>query len=126
MNPSYDVIIVGAGSAGCPLAARLSEDSGRRVLLLEAGARYVGVEQIPPALRYGGVLSAMMPQNPHNWDMVATMPGGALQPVPRGRVFGGSSALNGTLFTRGLPEDFDGWAAEGNPLWSYEDRKSVV
>ena len=52
--------------------------------------------------------------------MVATVRNGVLQPLPRGRVVGGSSAVNGTLFTRGLPEDFDRWSAEGNEAWSYE------
>lgn len=120
MNDSYDVIVVGAGSSGCPLAARLSEDSNRSVLLLEAGPRFVGIEALPPELRYGGVLSAMAPNHPNNWGMIATVRDGVLQPLPRGRVVGGSSAMNGTLFTRGLPEDFDRWSAEGNEAWSYE------
>lgn len=120
MKPSYEVIIVGAGSAGAPLAARLSEDPKRSVLLLEAGPRFIGADQFPEELRYGGILRAMMPGHPNNWALVATLGEGMLQPLPRGRVVGGSSALNGTLFTRGLPEDFDGWAREGNPEWAYE------
>jgi choline dehydrogenase len=120
VNQSYDVIVVGAGSAGSPLAARLSEDAARSVLLLEAGPRFVGADQFPPELRYGGLLSAMVPDHPNNWGMVATVRDGVLQPLPRGRVVGGSSALNGTLFTRGLPEDFDSWRDEGNEEWSYD------
>ncbi len=121
MSESYDVVVIGAGSSGCPLAARLSEDPSRSVLLLEAGPRFEGVDKLPPELRYGGVLSAMAPNHPNNWGMVATVRDGILQPLPRGRVVGGSSAMNGTLFTRGLPEDFDRWSAEGNTTWSYEE-----
>jgi choline dehydrogenase len=120
VNSSYDLVIVGAGSAGAPLAARLSEDPRRSVLLLDAGPRYIGVNAFPPELRYGALLGAMMPGHPNNWGAVATLRPGVRQPNPRGRVVGGSSALNGTLFTRGLPQDFDGWAEGGNPEWSYE------
>jgi choline dehydrogenase len=90
------------------------------VLLIEAGSRFVGIDELPPELRYGGVLSAMAPNHPNNWGMIATVRDGVVQPLPRGRVVGGSSAMNGTLFTRGLPEDFDRWSVEGNEAWSYE------
>jgi choline dehydrogenase len=120
VNSGYDMIIVGAGTSGCALAARLSEDPQRSVLLLEAGPRFRGVDGFPPELRYSGVFSSMALDHPNNWGFTATLRPGIQQPLPRGRVVGGSSAVNGTLFTRGLPEDFDGWAAEGNKEWSYD------
>jgi choline dehydrogenase len=116
----YDVIVVGAGSAGCALAARLSEDPRRKVLLVEAGPHFRTADNFPSELRYGGILSSMAPDHPNNWAFSATLRPGVEQIVPRGKVVGGSSALNGTLFTRALPEDFDGWAAAGNYEWSFE------
>lgn len=122
MKPeTWDYVIVGAGSAGCVLANRLSEDPSARVLLLEAG---------PPD---------------HRWDFRIHMPGALARPLmgeaynwayhsepepdvdgrrlycPRGKVIGGSSSINGMVYVRGHARDYDGWAARGLPGWSYAD-----
>ncbi|CCG05427.1 mycofactocin system GMC family oxidoreductase MftG [Blastococcus saxobsidens] len=114
MAEHWDVVVVGAGTAGCPLAARLA-DAGRRVLLLEAGAA-----EPPDELRDATSLRAAVPGHPANWDLTGVLPGGREIRVPRGRVVGGSSAVNAGYFVRPTPADAAGWAAAGNDLWSYD------
>ena len=121
MAETFDFIVVGGGSAGAVVAARLSEDSSCRVALIEAGERPPEAERMP-------VACASMQLNPATDWMYTADPGKAglglhhrRMPVPRGKMLGGSSGLNYMAYVRGHPADFDAWARNGATGWSYAD-----
>ena len=117
----YDHIILGAGSAGAILAARLTEDPTRSVLLIEAGPDYTTLEALPDEVRNGYATGTDIATSNHNWQFVGKGTPTALDvQIPRGKVTGGSSAINGQVFLRGVPEDYNLWSQWGNDEWDYE------
>ena len=114
----YDVIIVGAGSSGAVLAAKLSADRSRSVLLLDAGPDYRSLEDLPADVNSIHEPSVVQ----HDWGLDATFVPGRTAPLPRGRLVGGSSAINTGVAIRGAPGDYDRWAElTGDARWAWSE-----
>ncbi len=116
---TFTYVIVGAGSAGCVLANRLSEDPNNTVCLIEAGPR-----DSNPLIKVPLGVMRLITHPRLNWNFSTTPQahaGGRSIAIPRGKALGGSSSINGMVYTRGQPSDYDDWAALGNPGWSFRE-----
>lgn len=115
----FDYIIIGAGSAGCVLANRLSANSNNSVLLLEAGPK-----DNNPMIHMPGGCAEVLKNKQLNWQFISTPQkhlSGRQYNIPRGKTLGGSSSVNGMVYTRGHASDYDDWAAWDNEGWSYKE-----
>src|ERR1700760_1871686 len=118
MSERFDYVVVGAGSAGCVLAARLSEDPDVTVALLEAGG-----EDTAPEIRIPAIFPIMF-KTELDWDLFSDPEPGMDDRrlyLPRGRMLGGCSSINAMIYVRGNRADYDGWAAGGANGWSYDE-----
>jgi choline dehydrogenase len=124
MAETFDVVVIGGGTAGCVVATRLSEDASRRILLLEAGNDYATRDKLPAALadvRYVPMRGhAPDPDSVHDWGLAAVAKDGSAIAVPQGRAIGGGSAINGSISLRGATADYRAWARDGMPDWDWE------
>ena len=129
MIKRWDYIIVGAGSAGIPLACKISEDPSINVLLIDAGKNYEGISATPNEIKKTNneklnneneYLSSISLNSEHLWGYIAQA--NHIKPkihIPRGKIFGGSSSINGLVFLRGMPDDYDSWGNFGGTEWSF-------
>jgi choline dehydrogenase len=119
MSEAFDYVIVGAGTAGCVLASRLSDDRRSRVCVIEAGG-----PATHPFIPIPATVGAAIATPSLNWRFLTTPQpklNGRRIPIPRGHVVGGSGSLNGMVYHRGFPADFDDWARAGNAGWSHRE-----